>query len=138
MYNIFRLTGRYEEAAYLRELFDEPATVLYQVWSLIRTIDDTFQAGSDISLDYLLAQTDQLIVTVVDVLEGEKETEIVRLLLRLRDILAREKDKSGLSPQAEAARDEVINVVNNFFYEKLSGIPTIKAFIEELNSQAHD
>jgi hypothetical protein len=25
MYNIFRLTGRYEEAAFLRELFDEPA-----------------------------------------------------------------------------------------------------------------
>jgi hypothetical protein len=43
MYNIFRLTGRYNEAAYLRELFDEPATVLYQVWSLIRTIDDTFR-----------------------------------------------------------------------------------------------
>nr|HMN63111.1 hypothetical protein [Anaerolinea sp.] len=42
MYNIFRLTGRYEEAAFLRELFDEPATVLSQVWSLIRTIDDAY------------------------------------------------------------------------------------------------
>jgi hypothetical protein len=41
MYNVFRLTGRYEEAAYLRELFDEPTTMLYQVWSLIRTIDDS-------------------------------------------------------------------------------------------------
>ena len=40
MYNIFRLTGLYEEAAYIRELFDEPASMLYQVWSLIRTIDD--------------------------------------------------------------------------------------------------
>jgi hypothetical protein len=38
LYNIFRLTGRYPEAAFLRELFDEPATMLYQVWSLIRTI----------------------------------------------------------------------------------------------------
>src|SRR5674476_504387 len=34
MYNIFRLTGRYNEAAFLRELFDEPATILYQVGSL--------------------------------------------------------------------------------------------------------
>jgi hypothetical protein len=136
MYNIFRLTGRYEEAAYLRELFDEPTTVLYQVWSLIRTIDDTFQADSSITLDTLLAQADQLIVTVVDVLEGEEETEIVRQLLRLRDILSRETDKKTLSPQAEAARDEVINLVNNFFYEKLTGIPTIKAYMEEL-SQAH-
>ena len=48
MYNIFRLTGRYEEAAFLRELFDEPATILYQVWSLIRTIDDAYSAGSSI------------------------------------------------------------------------------------------
>ena len=31
MYNIFRLTGRYSEAVYLRELFDEPASLLYQI-----------------------------------------------------------------------------------------------------------
>ena len=54
MYNIFRLTGRYEEAAFLRELFDEPTTMLYQVWSLIRTIDDCFQPDSTVSLDTLL------------------------------------------------------------------------------------
>ena len=34
LYNVFRLTGRYAEAAYLRELFDEPATALYQVAAL--------------------------------------------------------------------------------------------------------
>ena len=32
MYNVFRLTGRHFDAAYLRELFDEPTTMLYQVW----------------------------------------------------------------------------------------------------------
>ena len=40
MYNVFRLTGRYAEAAYLRELFDEPTTVLYQVAAQIRTVDE--------------------------------------------------------------------------------------------------
>ena len=40
MYNLFRLTGRYEEAAYLRELFDEKATALYQVAALIRSLDE--------------------------------------------------------------------------------------------------
>ena len=60
-----------------------------------------------------------------DMLEGEKETEIVRLLLRLRSMLSQERGKE-LSPQAEAARAEVINVVNNFFYEKLTGIPRSK------------
>jgi hypothetical protein len=136
MYNIFRLTGKYEEAAYLRELFDEPATVLYQVWSLIRTIDDTFTAGSSLPLNTLLAEADRLIVTVVDVLEGEKETEIVRMLLKLRSILGNEVPGQELSPQAEAARDEVINLVNNFFYEKLTGVPQIKAYLDQLAGTA--
>ena len=54
LYNIFRLTGRYPEAAFLRELFDEPATMLYQVWSLIRTMDDATQEGSGISMQYVM------------------------------------------------------------------------------------
>lgn len=135
MYNIFRLTGRYAEAAFLRELFDEPTTVLYQVWSLIRTIDDCFKPDSSISLDTLLAQVDRLIFTVIELLEGEKEVEIVRLLLRLRDILSREKDRSALSPQAEAAREEVMNVVNNFFHEKLVALPTIKEYMDSFVSK---
>jgi len=131
MYNVFRLTGRYEEAAFLRELFDEPTTVLYQVWSLIRTIDDCFQPGSSISVQELLAQADRLILDVIHALEGDEEAEIVRLLLRLKDSLSRQEDTSELSGQAEAARAEVINVVNNFFYERLTSVPTIKSYIDE-------
>jgi hypothetical protein len=132
MYNIFRLTGRYYEAAFLRELFDEPTTVLYQVWSLLRTIDDTTKPGSSISIETVLGQTDQLILAVVDALEGPQETEIVRQLLRLRNSLTRQRSGAGLIPEAEAARGEVINIVNNFFYEKLSGVPTIKSYMEEV------
>ncbi len=137
MYNIFRLTGRYYEAAYLRELFDEPATVLYQVWSLIRTIDDTFRPDGTIPLETLKAQADRLILTVVDVLEGEKEVEIVRILLRLRDILSKERRGQELSPQAEAVRAEIINLVNNFFYEKLTGVPEIRTYIDALAGEQH-
>jgi hypothetical protein len=132
MYNIFRLNGRYVEAAYLRELFDEPTTVLYQVWSLIRTIDDATGPNATISLQTVLQQADELILSVTELLEGEQEVEIVRLLLRLRDILSREDAEDQLSPQAEAARAEVINVVNNFFYQKLIGVPTIKSYMEAL------
>lgn len=135
MYNIFRLTGRYEEAAFLRELFDEPATILYQVWSLIRTIDDCFQPNSSIPLKALLNQTDNLITTVVKLLEGEKEVEIVRELLELRDILSSEVPGQGLSPRAEAARAEVINLVNNFYYERLSAVPTIKAYMDQMSQE---
>ncbi|MCJ7548529.1 MAG: hypothetical protein MUQ30_02480 [Anaerolineae bacterium] len=131
MYNIFRLSGSYAEAAFIRELFDEPTTLLYQIHSLIRTIDDAALPGSSISLSQILAHTDQLILQVVDALEGEQETEIVRHLLRLRSSLSRQGDPGGLSTAAEAARAEVINIVNNFFYEKLTAMPTIKAYMEE-------
>ncbi len=132
MYNIFRLTGRYNEAAYLRELFDEPATILYQVWSLIRTIDDCVRPDSTITKEMMLHQTDELIVDVVKTLEGEKETEIIRLLLRLRDALSNQSPKSELSPPAEAARAEVINIVNNFYFDRLTAIPTIKEYMDHL------
>lgn len=130
MYNIFRLTGRYEAAAYLRELFDEPTTILYQVSALIRTIDDTFMGESQFTIQQLLDHTDKLITNVVEALEGEQEVEVVRMLLRLRDILAREKTGQALSPEAEAARAELINIVNNFFYEKLNAVPVIREYME--------
>ncbi|MCJ7625868.1 MAG: hypothetical protein MUO76_20440, partial [Anaerolineaceae bacterium] len=57
---------------------------------------------------------------------------IIRLLLRLRDLLSKDAERGKLSPQAEAARAEVINVVNNFFYDKLTGVPTIREYIEGL------
>lgn len=132
MYNIFRLTGRYEEAAFVRELFDEPATILYQVWSLIRTIDDCCQPNSSISTDNMLAQADKLIIDVVAALEGAQETEIVKRLLRLRDSLARQMSGQALNAQAEAARAEVIAIVNNFFFDKLTGMPSIKLYMDEI------
>ncbi|UCC64527.1 MAG: hypothetical protein JSV36_05585 [Anaerolineae bacterium] len=130
MYNVFRLTGRYTEAAFVRELFDEPATVLYQVWSLIRTLDDAVRHGSSIPMEHLVGQADQLIMDVVRALEGNEEAEIVRRLLRLRDSLTRQKGGQGLSVEAKVARTEVINVVNNFFHERLTGLPSIKRYME--------
>ncbi|MGI5817089.1 MAG: hypothetical protein ACOX9R_03210 [Armatimonadota bacterium] len=135
LYNIFRLTGHYPEAAFLRELFDEPATMLYQVWSLIRTLDEATHEGSGIPMEYVLNQADELILAVVEALEGEHETEIVRHLLRLRDGISRQRAGRALIPEAEAARAEVINLVNNFFYEKLIALPAIEQYIEEMRAQ---
>jgi len=130
MYNIFRLTGKYEAAAFLRELFDEPATMLYQVWSLIRTIDDCCNPDSGINKSDMLAQADNLIISVIEALEGDQEAEVVRLLLRLRDALTRQDTNTPLTVEAEAARAQVINIVNNFFYERLRSVPTIKEYME--------
>jgi hypothetical protein len=129
MYNIFRLTGRYEEAAYVRELFDEPATALYQVWSLIRTIDDVMNDPGSIPRQVLLDQADKLVLSVVQALEGEQETEIVRSLLKLRGALSDDQSSDAWKRAVEATRAEVINLVNNFFHDRLTGYPPVQAYI---------
>ena len=135
MYNVFRLTGRYEDAIFIRELFDEPASMLYQVWSLFRTMEECCSPGSTIAIESVRAQADQLILSVVETLEGAEETAVIKHLLRLRDALDTQESGQGMHADVEAARAEVINIVNNFFYEKLNALPSIKVYIDELQGE---
>ncbi len=132
MYNVFRLSGRYSEAAFVRELFDEPAALLYQVHALIRTIDEASEAGSIITPQAIRAQLDRLVLDVVRTLEGPEESEIVEELLRLRDVITAGGSGDLRSSSAEAARARVINLVNNFFHDKLTGMPEIAAYMEQV------
>ncbi len=136
MYNVFRLTGRYPEAAYIRELFDEPASMLYQVWSLIRTVDDCFQGEAAIPVDAVLTQVDSLVVAIIRALEGDEEAEIVLQLLRLRDVLVRKKSGEEVTVEAEAARQRLINIVNNFFYERLTAVPRIREYMDGMQGSS--
>jgi len=130
MYNVFRLNGRYAEAAYLRELFNEPATVLYQISALLRTVDEASLPGSDISAQTIADQLDTLIVQVVDVLEGEKEKEIVKRLLRLRSLLADRAAVDARDREVVSAQQDVMGLVNDFFYQRLVAMPSIKAYLD--------
>ncbi|MBU1866368.1 MAG: hypothetical protein KKE89_08120, partial [Actinobacteria bacterium] len=132
MYNIFRLNGRYAEAAYVRELFDEPAALLYQVHALIRTVDEAVQPGSGITLDTVLAQLDRLVLDVVRTLEGAEEVEIVEHLQVLRQGLASGGDAAVRTATVEGSRARVINLVNNFFHDKLVGMPEIAAYLDDV------
>jgi hypothetical protein len=132
LYNVFRLNGRYEEAAFLRELFDEPAALLYQVYSLMTTVQEAVEKSDVFSQDSILDQTDDLILAVIKVLEGEEELEIVRHLLRLYRNLARWQEGTPLGEHVDAAQAEVLNIVNNFFYEKMTAMPTIHAYVTGL------
>ncbi len=137
MYNIFRLTGRHAEAAFVRELFDEPTTLLYQVWSLLRALDEACDPDSPISMDQVSAQADRLILDVVSVLEGAAESEIIKQLLILRDMIAREKTGEAISAETDAARQRVINVVNTFFHERLIALPGIEQYINGMQGMLH-
>lgn len=133
MYNVFRLKGLYTEAAFLRELFDEPTTMLYQVGALIRTVEEATHPGSDIDPVTVSAQMDKIIINVVDLMEGDRETEVVKHLLQLKTSISSQESIID-SPSVTIAIDEVRNVVNNFFYDKLTGMPAIKTYMDTMLS----
>jgi hypothetical protein len=135
MYNVFRLTGRYVDAVYLRELFDEPAALLYQVWSLVRTIDDAVNPDEATTMREACTQADALITEVARVLDGAEEAEIVRTLVQLREQLENGDHRAGLSTDAEAARSLLKNLANTFFHDRLVAVPTIDAYIGGLQAE---
>jgi hypothetical protein len=136
MYNIFRLTGRHQPAALIRELFDEPAALLYQVWSLLDTMDDAGQPDSTIDRETLVQQTDELIRNVVEICEGPLETEIVMALIRLRDDITGRVDLGeDWDTLIADSRAKTEQLVNEFFKVKLLGIPEAQEFLDSLERQ---
>ena len=97
MYNLFRMNGRYAEAAYIRELFDEPASQLYQVWSLIRTIEEAVDPASPMDVETALSQADELVIGVVNAIDGGEEAEVVKALLALRESVSPTRPRRGLA-----------------------------------------
>ncbi|MFC0681796.1 hypothetical protein ACFFGH_28525 [Lysobacter korlensis] len=134
MYNVFRLSGRHLDAAFVRELFDEPTTILYQVWSLIVTLDNATQPGSSIPISTVQQQADELALQVVQALEGVEETEIVRALMQLRRVLESQESGADRTAEVEAARTRV-NLVNTFFRDKLTAVPSINEYILRMQEE---
>jgi hypothetical protein len=56
---------------------------------------------------------------------------VVRHLMKLRRSLDRQEGGQMMTAEVEAARAEVKNLVNNFFFEKLTALPDIKVYMDE-------
>ena len=136
MYNIFRLTGRYAEASYLRELFDEPVTALYQVAALLRTLDDAANSGDAFEAETMVAQTDRLIMAAISALDGPDEAEMVSHLLRLRDELRARAEKAERTSDLDSLRETAMEAVNDYFLRMLTAVPEIAAFIDDIAARA--
>jgi hypothetical protein len=134
MYNVFRLSGRHLDAAFVRELFDEPATILYQVWSLIGTLDNATQEGSSIPIEEVQQQADALVLEVVQALDGDAEAELVKSLLELRQTLETQKSGERRTTEVEAAKAQVVNLINTFYRDRLVVMPTIKDYIDTMQA----
>jgi hypothetical protein len=136
LYNIFRLTGHWKEATFTRELFDEPAARLYQVWAVLDTLDEAMQLGTDLDDQVLAHQIDDLIRTVIRGTEGPLEERIVMALLRLRDGVTGWTElgdaRAGL---LHASRDDVAELVNEYFRARLMAMPEVAAYVEQLAAE---
>jgi hypothetical protein len=132
LYNIFRITGRYAEAAYIRELFDEPVTALYQVGAILRTLDEAADAGDAFATEAMVTQIDGLIMSAIAGLEGSSEAEMVRRLLGLRDAFTRRAEQAISDADIADAQAHAMREVNAYFERVLMGVPSIKAFLDEI------
>ena len=106
-------------------------------WNQIVLLDDDpskqgkFILGVEVVGPFkMLEQADQLTLSVISSLEGDQESEIVKHMLHMRDALGNLESNEEMSMEATSARDALINIVNNFFYEKLTGIPEIKTYMD--------
>ncbi len=113
MYNVFRMNGKYREAAYIRELFDEPVTALYQVAALIRTLDDAASSGDTFATDTMVAQVDGLIMSAIQALDGPEEAKMVGHLLQLRNSLQSRESHAERSDEMAGIQDAAIGAVND-------------------------
>ncbi|MGD1995185.1 MAG: hypothetical protein PVH62_00275 [Anaerolineae bacterium] len=135
IYNIFRLTGRHRAAALIREMFDEPAALLYQVSALLDTVDDASQPDSTLDRKAIVRQIDKLVRDVIACTEGPEEQEIVMELLRLRDDVTGWEDlEGGWDRVIAGSRARVEEMVNAYFQEKLLAIQDVVEFLEELDA----
>ena len=136
MYNVFRMSGRYREAAYIRELFDEPVTALYQVSALIRTLDDAASSGDTFATETMVAQVDGLIMSAIQALDGPEEAKMVGHLLDLRNSLQSRESHADRSDEMSGIQDAALAAVNGYFERALRSVPEIDAYLQDVAARA--
>ncbi len=136
LYNVFRMNGHYAEAAFIRELFDEPVTALYQVAALIRTVDDAANSGDDFDVETMTAEVDRLIMSAIQALDGPEEAEMVGHLLRLRNSIQKRGTEADRADDMTGIQNAALGAVNSYFERALRSVPEIDAYLQEIAKRA--
>lgn len=135
LYNLFRLTDRLEAAAYLRELFDEPAARLYQVTGLLEAADAARDPQSGIDHTTVIHQIDHIIRAVKETDTSPAEVTMLSELRRLREnVLRRKQPDQEWRVVLDDVNEKCLALVNDYFRERLVALPQIKEFLQELNA----
>jgi hypothetical protein len=132
LYDICRLKGQDEEAQYLTGVFDLPAMVLYQTLHLVRALDPADRATTPDEVNTALTRADDLIRLVILALEGDTTADIVRQMLDWRDAISRIGEHPERSAAISRAGDRLTHIVNAFFFDRLTVMPTLRDYIVSL------
>jgi hypothetical protein len=136
LYNVFRMSGRYAEAAYIRELFDEPITALYQVAAIIQTVNDAADSGDAFDAETMTEQVDSLIMSAIQALDGPEEAEMVGHLLKLRNSIQKRGAEAERVDDMAGVQDAALIAVNRYFERALRSLPEIDAYLNEIVDRA--
>jgi hypothetical protein len=136
LYNVFRMSGRYGEAAFIRELFDEPITALYQVAALIQTLNDAAGSGDDFDSETMTEQVDTLIMSAIQALDGPEEAEMVGHLLKLRNSIQKHGVEADRAEDMADVQTAALKAVNDYFERALRSVPEIDAYLKEIVARA--
>ena len=82
----------------------------------------------------LISQTDKLIISAIQALDGPDEAKVVTQLLRFRDELSG-RTTTGRSDEVEALRSETMDAVNDYFHRRLIALPAIAEFLDKVAAE---
>jgi hypothetical protein len=136
LYNVFRMNGHYAEAAFIRELFDEPITALYQVAALVQTLNDAADSGEDFDSETMTEQVDKLIMSAIQALDGPEEAEMVGHLLKLRNSIQKRGAEADRAEDMADVQGAAMKAVNDYFERALRSVPEIDAYLKEIVARA--
>ena len=128
LYDLCRVTGHAEEAAYLEQVFDRPGIVLFQLSVLLRSVQPALLGSPDAALHEAAVQVGDLLRLVLLALEGVDDPAIVDALFDLHDSLE-EAERSGRPEAFASSVNHLTQHINDFFFDRLTALPALREYV---------
>jgi hypothetical protein len=130
LYNITRILRRDADAAYLRQLFDDPPARLYQVGGTMHALSEAIRADR-LDRETIVAQLVALEGTIADCYAGADRDEIVALVRRLPDM-----DEDELLAASDRIAAASNTQVSDYFQQKIDESPGLRSVYDLVIKEA--
>jgi hypothetical protein len=142
LYNLCRATGELEAAAWVRELFDEPAACVYQVPAWLDAAAIAFHASQKVDRAAVLLTLDRAVEAVRSALPPADADAIehdLRFVRALAAAGASEVTDGEALTLPEAARVDAVRCrcrarVSEYFGARLRALPRVAALLDEIGA----